>query len=526
MKQLASFAAVALLAVTGSADQRQIQVAGIVRSAKSGEALKNAVIMLTSEGAEKKVSRATTAADGSFGFSGLPPGQYQLTIRKPGYQVLQRSAPVTVFRDSAETARLTLSLWPHGAIAGRVVDWEGEPVAEAEVRAYAVVYQMTGATLSLAAKADGNDAGEYRLFDLPAGKYVLQVAPPRAATPSGQFYADTPAMYYPGAASPAQALPIELNWGEDATHVDVTISRGQSYAIAGAVWDAAAEGSCTRCVVQVVQHDGPYRVSLPQTARVSRDGTFVLRGLASGDYNLVVRQGSSDGAVAQAQAVIRNRHVEDARLIVGLQQPVTGRIVLDNPPEGIDATGWMPQLWPVAVPEWWPRGDGQVLADRQFAIQGVAPARYRFEISGLPGAAYLKTLRAGGQALASPEILVPQEGGVSGLEAVIAFDGAIVQGKVASPGNAQLVHARVFLVPRQGQGGYQVAKTAETAPDGSFSLGSVVPGSYTLYALPAATSQQIFDPAVQAAMGQYAKPVNLDPKATVNLEIAVAAPLP
>jgi len=517
-----SVGVVLVVAAAGFAQQRPVQVAGVVRSAVTGEGLAHATVALSSLGSEPKSGGATTGADGTFGISGLPPGQYRLTIRKSGYQPFQATAPVTIRPDSAETTRVTESLWPHGAIAGRVVDWEGEPIAGAEILAYAVVYQAAGAALSLATRGESDDSGDYRLFGLPAGKYVLQVSPPRAATPAGQFYADATAVYYPSAPQPSQALPVDLNWGQDASRTDVKLSRGQTYAIAGAVRDASAEGPCMRCQVQVMQHDGPYRVPLPQTARVTRQGGFVLRGLSPGDYTIVARQGGSKDAVAQEPVSIRNRPVQDARLTVGLQQAVTGEIVLEKPPEGISATDWTPSLLPVALPEWWPGAEGEVRADRQFTIAGVSPGRYRLEMNGLAAGAYLKALRAGGQALANSEIVISQEAGVSGLEAVVAFDGATLTGRVrsGSSDNGQ-VQAGVFLIPQPNQTGSQFPKTAETTPDGSFSLGSVVPGSYTLYALPANTTVQIFDPAVQAALARYARQFKLGPQETVTAEISL-----
>ena len=519
MRLALSIAVVVGWAATALA-QRRPQVAGVVRSAATGEALPSATVLLAPRDAAQRLSRTTTGADGSFVVSGLASGAYQLMVRKPGYQVFEASAPVTILSEGADAARFALSLWPCGVISGRIVDWEGEPVAEAEVRAYALVYQASGARLSLAAKTESSDAGEYRLFDLPAGKYVLQVSPPRAGTPSGQFYADTAAVYYPGALTPSQALPVELNWGQEITRADVKLSPGRSYSIAGAVWDASAEGPCTKCLVQAWQSDGPFHVSLPQTARVSRDGGFLLRGLPSGDYRLLVRQGSSPGAVAETHASIRDRPAEGARLVVGLQQQVTGQVILEKPPEGIDVTSWTPHLSAVALPEWWPAEHGSIDAGRQFTFGGAPPARYRFELSGLPPGAYLKALQAGGQVLVNSEIVISQEAGVSGLEAVVAFDGATLNGRVN-----ERAEARVFLISEPNQTGFQFPRTAETAPDGSFSLGSLVPGSYTLYALPANATLQIFDPAVQASLVRYARQFNFGPHETVTAEVSLAPSL-
>ncbi len=509
-------------AFTGLFAQPAVQVSGVVRSARSGEPLKGARVSLLSRDQKQGITSTTAGGDGSFSIAGLPPGRYQVTVSKSGYHTYQGSGPVTIVADSTAVTTLTPSLWPYGAIGGRVIDWDGEPISRAEIRAYAIVYKGTGATLSLAAKADSDDTGEYRLFDLPAGKYVLHVSPPRGGTPSGQFYADTPAVYYPAALSPAQALPVELSWGEDVARADVRLSRGRSYAISGAVWDASMEGPCPRCLVQAVQHDNVYSVGLPQTARVSPDGAFVLRGLSSGDYILVARHGN---AVAETRVSVLDGHVGDARLTVGLQQPVTGEIFLEAAPEGIDATDWVPALVPVALPDSWPRVEGRISGNRQFTFAGVPPATYRFEVEGLPPGAYLKAIRVGRQPLETSEVRVSSESGISGLQVVIGFDSATVRGRVRPSGttqSAQFVDARVFLIPRQGQTGLQFPKTTETASDGSFSLVSIPPGSYTLYALPATTSLQVFDPAVQSTLARYARQVGLEAKATEDVELTVA----
>ena len=495
-----------ILSCASAFAQPQIEVAGIVRSATTGEALKSAVVILSPRDAGQNSSRTTSGPDGSFSFSGLPPGQYQLTVSKAGHQTLEAGGLITILPDSTATTRLTPALLPAGAISGRVVDWDGEPVYSAEVRAYAVVNQMTGATLSLVGRAESNDLGEYRLFDLPGGKYVLQVAPPRAGGPSGQYYSGVPVAYYSGAASPSQALPVDVNWGAEVARADLRIHRGQSYRIAGVVLDVSAEGPCTRCVVMAVQHDSPYSVTLPQTARASADGSFVLRGLSSGEYILIVQRGGTKGEVSQARVSLRDRSLDELRLTVGIQQPVTGQIVLENPPEGVDVTEWSPRLSAVGLPQWWPRHEGQIATGRQFTVDRVSPAQYRVELVGLPSGAYLKALRLGGRSLASPEILVSADSPLSGLEAVVAFDGATVQGKVPT----SETRARVYLLPDD-RSGFQVPKTAETAPDGSFTITSVPPGNYSLYVAPAT------DP-IPSTPGGNAIRLRLEPKQTATID--------
>ena len=78
------------------------------------------------------------------------------------------------------------------------------------------------------------------------------------------------------------------------------------------------------------------------------------------------------------------------------------------------------------------------------------------------------------------------------------------------------------LVPKPSQGGYATAKEVEATPDGSFSFYSVVPGAYTLYALPSMSAAQVMDPAVQSALRPYARAVDLEPEKSVTVELRLA----
>lgn len=100
---------------------------------------------------------------GRFAFSSVPPGTYRLLAERDDYLRGQPSRPVKVA--AGEPVRnLTLTLTPAAVISGRVTDEFGEPAAKIYVRAL---------TTRVAAEARTNDLGEYRLFGLEAGAYVV-----------------------------------------------------------------------------------------------------------------------------------------------------------------------------------------------------------------------------------------------------------------------------------------------------------------------------------------------------------------
>ena len=382
-----------------------------------------------------------------------------------------------------------------------------------------------GVKLSFAGKAKSNDLGEYRIYGLPAGNYLAEVWPPREGTPAGEYYAATAAAFYPNAPAPAQALPVKVRWGGELTGIDLELSESVTYSVAGTVGDATMEGPCFGCVVRAVRIDSSFVVSLPKTARVSPKGFFTLRGLSPGDYKIFSRRLGAD-EVSQRLVTLTDSNLEDVDLVAGRAQPVSGEIILEDPPEGVEATKWTAYVSSTVLPESWPDAKDQIGEDLRFHMESVSAETYRFEVLDLPPGAYLKALRVGGQRLPRPELTVAEDFPLAGVQALIAFDAATVTGQVrprrSGGGSEGPIEARVALIPKANRGGYVTAKAVETTPDGSFSFASVVPGAYTLYAMPSMSAAQVMDPFVQSALRTYARAVALEPGGTITVELPLA----
>ena len=482
MKRLVALALAASVVwgAQGATEEPKGQIAGTVRSATTGEPLRSALISLRLSSTGQAFSRTTTSGpQGDFVFLGLPAGQYNLTIQKSGHRTLRGSATRLTLRQNQQVSNLVFQLWPEGAISGRVVDSEGEPVPEAQVRAYVLLHQETGVKLSFAGRAQSDDLGEYRIYGLRAGKYLARVWPPREGTPAGEYYAGTAGTFYPNAPAPSQALPFKVNWGRELTDIDLELSESVTYSVAGTVGDATMEGPCFRCVVRAVRIDGTFLVSLPNTARVSPKGFFTLRGLSPGDYKIIARRSGADEVVSQRLVTLTDSNLEDVGLVVGRAQPVSGEIMLEDAPEGVEATNWTAYASSTVLPQSWPDAEGEIEEDLRFRIESVPAETYRFEVLDLPPGAYLKALRIGGQRLPRPELTVPEDSPLTGIQAVIAFDAATVAGQVrprrSGGGSEGPIDARVTLVPKANQSGYVTAHSVETAPDGSFRFATVVP---------------------------------------------------
>ena len=109
---------------------------------------------------------------------------------------------------------LEIKLWRAAVITGRVLDPEGEPVPGAEVRAYGIYSRHGKPVTRERGRTRTDDRGKYRIFGLPARRYIVRAWPPREESPAGQLYAGA-ATYYPNGLTPSEALRLELGWGQE-----------------------------------------------------------------------------------------------------------------------------------------------------------------------------------------------------------------------------------------------------------------------------------------------------------------------
>ncbi len=151
---------------------------GRVAHAFTGEPLRRARVGLSRQGGGLRPFALITGRDGRFVFENLEPGTYSLWAERDGFLAESYGArrpggqgvPITVSA-GMHLRDLELKLTPHGAISGRLVDDEGEPVP----RAY--VHVVRAETNWSSQHAQTNDLGEFRIAGLAPGRYRLRANP-------------------------------------------------------------------------------------------------------------------------------------------------------------------------------------------------------------------------------------------------------------------------------------------------------------------------------------------------------------
>lgn len=405
-------------------------IRGRVVSATTGTAVRRAsisAVYIPERGVE--AGRNTQTDDnGVFEFRGLAAGRWTLRASKTGYidqQFGQRSAfattdPIVLSEGQQLVADFRLSRG--GAIAGRVVDEFGDPLAGANVTALRIQRTAQGSrTTRTGISVPSDDNGAYRIYNLPPGQYYVSLNDPSAArmialSPGGdpgsslqaelinisgqvtlnngerRSYAPT---YYPGTVTLADAQRITLGLGEEQSGINLSVVPARAARIAGRV--TGSNGQPIRATISLTSRLG--QTSSPSGGRngSGTDGTFTLTNIAPGDYLLNVL-GPSVGAappeVASMPIVVDGSDITGLTVVTGSGAAIQGTVVSDNGMKLPDA-----RIRAMAIPvdnsqaTFLPRSD--VNANGTFELTGLLGV-YTFRFESLPAGWAVKSVTANG----------------------------------------------------------------------------------------------------------------------------------
>ena len=132
---------------------------------------------------------AITDQDGRYTFEGVAPGRYRVDVLKAG--ILPAADPANVPTVTLAAGQIiddwNVPVQRGGAIAGRILDPFGEPLVDVTVRAMRRNAPGAGPSQAIANSTPSgdlrtraiptNDLGEFRVFGLASGEYVIAASP-------------------------------------------------------------------------------------------------------------------------------------------------------------------------------------------------------------------------------------------------------------------------------------------------------------------------------------------------------------
>lgn len=541
--------AAAVLSAAGAA-LAQVQggtavVSGRVTAASSSTPLRLAQVMLNAT--DQPVRRTTTTdAEGRYRFADLPAGRYFLTANKAGYVSLQHgqrrsSEPGTalLLSDGQSVTGVNLALPRGSVIAGRVTDEFGEPIARATVQALRYFYSPDGQRRPQPnASATTDDLGQFRLFDLAPGEYIVS-----ASGQQGGFFSGGPAVvdtsaayltsYFPGTPNINDAQMIPVAAGQEA-NAQFALSVGRLSRVAGTVVDST--GRPLANAMTTLQSPTGGFIGGMSGGMTGPDGSFSLANVAPGDYVLNVQPiNRFDGGAPIAESgsvplTVGDADIVNLRVTTSAGATVTGRVVFEGTAPRNNGLGGkvrvFPQFSTFGVQPGAPIGSesGVVGDDGSFELKGVR-GQLMFRVAAGP-AWTLKSVSLEGSDITDSPTELTGPASLSGVTVVLTDKLTDVSGQVTDGRGQPLKDFLVVVQPGEPKSGTALTRylrTVRPEQDGRFRMRGLPPGDYFATAVESLEQGRQFVPDVQARLRDTARRFTVREGETVVLDLRLTA---
>ncbi len=478
---------------------------GTVVNAVTGEPLKKAHLTLRPLGVQNGVPYGTmTDNAGHFLIDDVDPGRYNFSATRNGFVnqnyspqgITNRNATLTL-ANGQKLKEITFKMTPQGVISGRILDEDGDPLANVAVQCMSYGYQRGRRQLMMQNGTSTNDLGEFRMHGLRPGKYVISatyqsrdmfimtpermVGSPQALQTAEEGYTTT---YYPNSTSPESASVLEITPGAQLNGINMTLVRVRTVRVKGRVNVAAVSEGRRNINVMLLPRDNAVFGMPRAIARViDAQGNFQMRGVAPGSYTLRANfMQDNKQYSARLPLEVGNTNIEGIEL--DLQPPgvLEGRVVIE---ENGDLKGAQlsVMLQPRITGPMMGGAGGQLKDDHTFKLNNVGPDPYEVNVFGLPEGFYLKSIRLGQQDVTESGVDFSQGISAEQLTVVINPNGGQIDGAVQNAKGDAAIGATVTLIPDEAHRSLSwMYKTANTDQNGRFTIKGVRPGEYKLYA--------------------------------------------
>ncbi len=371
------------------------------------------------------------------------------------------------------------------------------------------------------ASAQTNAQGEYRIANLPSGRYFLQaIRNDDANKPGRQFEA----VFYPAAARIDDAESLRVAVGEERRSIDFRLSDAAIHSVSGRITFLDSGQPVPNMAIQVYpDYLGP---ATRASVDAQPDGAFRLDRLTAGRYRMEGKQRriDYDGVPASflhffevTSGDIRDMaiHVGHGPKLQGTVQALGGRLpdqliadILYRDPVD-DARHEFIQTAPVSS------------TDGTFEFMNVQPGIYDigFDIPGISSTAerkfFVRTISFNGRDVIETGITVAERSAPIEISATLDFQPGRMLGKTLDSKDRPIPGARLALMSADPNKRRLSPYWKETKSDrdGSFPFPDVVPGDYLLIVWPQSPSWEDLsglDPEAFDILEQHATSVHVD----------------
>jgi protocatechuate 3,4-dioxygenase beta subunit len=429
------------------------------------------------------IAQATSDAEGKYRIGGLAPGQITVGTFAPTY--VSPASPTfiggrTLNLSADEVVEgIDFKLTRGGVITGRVTDGEGKPVVEERISLNQIddgrgpTQAVPGRPMVTRAPNPSmystEDRGIYRIYGLPAGRYLVSVGDEAGGMGTVRGAGYYPRTYYPDTTDAAKAAIVELSEGGEAKNIDINVGlRAHTYTVSGRIIDA----DTNQPIAGVDYSFGPLRQNQNQTfmsggysasTPTNTNGEFRIEGVEPGRYAIMAISNSFPGAANQqpklysdpVQFEITDGDVGGLEVKASRGLSISGTVVT----EGITdkrALAAVSRLFVTGFVQ--PSGSGiqtfvgvassPIAADGSFQLDGLKPGKVSLNVNG-SGSIDSRSITVSRvvyeRDLPNGQLDLPAGQNISGVRIYLAYGTGIVKGEVKVEGGTLPTDAFLFV---------------------------------------------------------------------------------
>ncbi len=543
---IATAAIVVALAGSGLARAPQAQsqaaiigtanLAGCVVDQNGGAPIAGVRVLLQRSGIGGSQRGTYTDSTGAYAFPQIPPGTYEISASSPGWLSARygqkkpdRSGTPIVVGDRETLKDLTIRMFRGGVITGQVRGQNSQPLVGVVVQALRMRYSADGRFLDLIGNVNTDDRGQYRIFGLTPGEYIVRAVPIASVTSDialdgvqpgpAEGYART---FFPAWPSAGQAVPLLVAAAEERLGVDFALPLVPLVHVRGRL--VGPNGPVTGAEFTRLDDDGLLRAGDPIASATGPNGQFVLTNIPAGMLTLLVGASPSPASAGTlwgtARMAVGDRDVSNVMITMQPGATVSGEIRFDGKSAPWDFTAHEHEQVVIR-----PAGSTPLLPGPTLA--GVVDRGGRFSIGGVPPGAYHLTLFFGAGFAGSPWSLgsVMHDGrdfssvalevstaDMTGVVVTLTDRPSSLSGTIRAPTNVVVADYTVVAFPADAAS--RSARTravyaARPSTAGRFTMPRVFPGDYLLAVTDDIEPNAWFDPRVLERLAIRAVPVTI-----------------
>jgi protocatechuate 3,4-dioxygenase beta subunit len=412
-----------------------------------------------------------------------------------GFVMAKHGARTMLLKRACAMKNIDGKLTAQAVITGRVVDEDGEPLANVRVDALRSAYQNGRITYISNAGVSSNDKGEYRIFGVAPGRYYISAvySEPNHFGPAeirGDTDGDYAPIYYLSTPLLTDATAVQAVAGREIVGIDVRLTRQKLPHVFGKV--IGLPKGVGAQVFLMDRGSGAFRRDGMKNVMVDERGYFVFRGITPGRYMLTALAiTGGDRKIASAVIQVGSENLESVQLIFGPPTVITGSLRIEHSADLSSLKGRRLNFVPM--------GGGVVLisptvalnTDGSFEVRNLRPDSYHVVFQPELHPYYVKSIRLGSVESTGP-IVDLTDSLPSEITVTLGNRAAQIQGMVNDE-DKPAVEATVVLVPDDRDKTY-LYKTASADHAGKFTLNIIPPGRYKLFAFENAEVESWQDP--------------------------------